>query len=897
MKQWALPGLLVLLIGTLAMASDAESRRGLWPMPNHNVGNTRRADLPGAMTAAPREVWHLGHRQHAPSYVRALNIGARACLLTVENGRLQMVDLAAGVLWHRPFGGPSTVMGVLEGPTGPRILAKSGYDCVLLLDAATGQEQWRWLLPQGTGLTFGWKLTAAEQPSAGSGSVQGLAVRLYAFPTGMQHGDLGFCFEFLPDRGEPRQVWQASYASLYTANFGPLIALADMDRDGRDEIVLAGKPTTIIVIDGDTGQVKCKARYAVEGASGDIGRPYGLLAVEDVDGDGYPDVVMASTAVEDYLAVLKNVNGSSLELAWSTFIEQDFPDNRRQLVPAMTSLADVNGDGLKELVLGTFNLDEDQRWHTIAFPPMKGLTARLIDLPDRYFHGCWDLNGDGRPEIVVSQQTAREIAPPSLVEAVDGVTGHAMASVPQATITSGSLPANGEQFPKHATYYGNLSQFVVVQRPGGGLAMLLARSEQDDEVLWSIREGGNHFEPFEATRLSRLIIEGCPPGLPLPASLSIPDAPTTGQSAGSPLVAWRSGQPELIMVRGDSTIVGGRVDLSTPNTLGDAWCVEGTNPSVWQGPSGQCVVTAASADRRAVLLWADPAQDAAPTRIELPAAMTAGYAQVPLDLDGQLTLMVPMQRALHAQACGLYDAAGRPIWLDMTHGPYPQQAGAGDLNGDGNPEIVVDDHGWQAVYDTGGKPKVFAQAWHTTVPGRGDGSAYALPIIGPFGPDGQVRIIMASALMALEVLGSDGQRLSKLDLRSDAYMFERCRAAIARCRPGTWSIGLISKDGRFHCADAATASIRWTLPLDCPIFETVLISSGDVNGDGLDEFVFGLADGSVWAVGEGSDGQGRIVWKMKLDHGVRDCILADVDGDGKVELIVGTADGLVHVLR
>ena len=890
-----------LLIGLLlwgawfgvASAQGADEAKGIWPMPNKDPQNTSRADLPGAMCSAPREVWRFGHRQHKPSYVCPVKVGSMEGYLISENGRLQLVRADGEVLWHIPFGGASGVMGVIDSPRGPRLLVRIGAGILRLLDLETGRELWRWTVPEGAHSVQAWKL----QRIGGAGGPEA-CTRLIMFPTGAVNGNWGYCFQFDQTSDEPKLVWKKQYGEAYAQNFGPLIVLCDMDKDGRPEVVLAGKPATVVVIDSDTGEVKFKLRYQIPGdPTGYAGRPYGLLHAGDLDGDGYPDVVVAGCAVEEYLAVLRNVDGKGLELAWAQFIEKDFPDNERELLPNHTSVADIDGDGRKELVVGLYNMQGDGEWHTIAFGAAEGFDSRKLDLAGRYFWGCYDLNDDGRPEIIVSERPTRGDDVFGRVEAIDGRSGQVFASLEKARVVRNPLAGRFLPMPDAtAFWHGQAVPLVVPLAAGrGGIVVELP---QQGERVWALGQDGAELVPFEATALARALIGSQAPARPVALDLSVAwgnDSP--GPAASSPLVAVREGHRELIMALGDGTITGGAVDLASPGVLRGSWVIPGTKASVWQGQDGRSAVVAAAPDRKTVGLWFDPGGQAKPMRLLLAAPVAPGAGPIPFETAGHLGLLVPMQRAMHAQAFAVYDESGQERWSDGHHGPYPRGPAIADLDGDGEVEFIVDDHGRQAIYDSAGVSHLFAQAWHNTVPGRGDGSAYALPIVGPFGPDGQLRIVMSPGIEALEVLDSSGRRLVKRDFEPNLYAFQRSRSAVGQCGPDRgWRLGMIDWAGRFHCADLATGLTRWTLDLGCPILEPVHIVAGDVNGDGQDEFVVGMPDGTIWALGEGPDG-GQVVWKAFLDYGVREIVLADIDGDGAVELIVSTADGLVRILR
>jgi len=90
--------------------------------------------------------------------------------------------------------------------------------------------------------------------------------------------------------------------------------------------------------------------------------------------------------------------------------------------------------------------------------------------------------------------------------------------------------------------------------------------------------------------------------------------------------------------------------------------------------------------------------------------------------------------------------------------------------------------------------------------------------------------------------------------------------------------------------------MRWTLDLGAKATSPINVVSGDLDGDGRDNFLVGLPNGDLVAVDE-RNGAGVVSWKTSFDAGVREAILADVDGDGLVEIIVETEDGRIRVLK
>lgn len=80
---------------------------------------------------------------------------------------------------------------------------------------------------------------------------------------------------------------------------------------------------------------------------------------------------------------------------------------------------------------------------------------------------------------------------------------------------------------------------------------------------------------------------------------------------------------------------------------------------------------------------------------------------------------------------------------------------------------------------------------------------------------------------------------------------------------------------------------------DCPGAKLSNIASGDIDSDGLEEFVVGSPDGYLYVI---NTEDGSLAWSWLFDYAVGHPILADVDADGKIEIVVGVADGYLYAL-
>jgi hypothetical protein len=270
----AAAAVLVVLPGAFTSAEPVDAPLGLWHLPRHDAQNTGRATVAGDFADAPREIWSFGAIQEAYSFLRRVTLGGSEAYFAVVRSTLWTVRPDGSRVWYLPNFGASSVVEVFDfGPRGSGALVITGNSGLALVDVATGNVAWRWRLPAGTASLGGPKVWK-----------RGEAWRLALFPQGTLEGQ---CWEFTASDEPARLLWKQEYPNRYWANFGPFPVIADMDNDGREDIVLAGKPSYLAVIDSDSGAVKFDLHYPIAGEDG-LGRPYGLIQAVDLDGDGYP---------------------------------------------------------------------------------------------------------------------------------------------------------------------------------------------------------------------------------------------------------------------------------------------------------------------------------------------------------------------------------------------------------------------------------------------------------------------------------------------------------------------------------------------------------------------------------------------------------------------------------
>lgn len=830
-------------------------------------------------------------------FARIVELSGRTLCVVLAGTMLQARDADNREAWRRSDLDVSLVLAVadLDGRGEPSLLVRADPRTLLVVDARSGSTDWTWTAPVGSFISDhgGWLLA----PSEGG-------LMLVVFPTYCLEG---WAFDFAGDRQSPRERWHVG-PGAWDAGFGPSVILGPLGLAGEPQLLLSSRTGSAYrrgpdgtttsaelvlgrrrgmlyqaILDPASGALVSETAFVPEPRRYRAARPYGLLTAAPLRPGGLAEVVLVSCQVEEYLAVTRRTRSGGLARRWGHHIEKDWPVDERELRPQPSSLTDVDGDGRPELVVGLWS---DDRWRTLVLDPETAFDEPKHVFEDRYFWGCIPTGSDAAPVLVLSEERARRPAGRTTLELVDPRRAAPVARLAAATV----LASADEPLPAATAFMAQRHSAMAVSAGKGRQGVLVRRlSDTGDAGTWAwgvdrderpflLRLGGAGIGRVDRDGYGGLLLSnGRGQIRRLDSALRPIGKPLTpvGRLA-TPLVRDTPTGPELVIDRAGGQVVGGRP--TGRGRLDSGWEIAGRLPALIRHSAGAEIVAVAGEDREGptlVVHRASPPGSTPGSVIRLRAPLDHAPTPVPGD-----ELVLTLRTGTHTLATEVRRLDGTLVWAAEV-GAYLHPPAVAD-GPNHQPVVVFDDHGKLHRYATNGS-LLGVTDWT---------AAYTLPIVGRLGPSGSWAILRASGIHGVELLDAHGRRRWRRE--APLWHFRAGRGAVGiPGEDGRAAVALPARDGTLECLDTATGETRWLHQLGVPLDASVV--AADVDGDGLDEFLVGLPNGRLVAVGEGSSGVAER-WSVQLGAAVANPIVADVDGDGVAEVIVATADGGVHIL-
>jgi hypothetical protein len=464
---------------------------------------------------------------------------------------------------------------------------------------------------------------------------------------------------------------------------GTSLALADLDRDGALDIVVASAiGGTVTVLRNTAGGNDISSTTFEPAVVLHVGGDPRGVGVNDIDGDGRPDIVIAKRD-SNQISVLANI-GPQGSIDRSSFApEVSFgPVRGAQAV----AISDLDGDGKVDVAVSGSGVkvlrNTSSPWVLDAgsFAP-----AVQCELPGPQYTSsvaCADVDGDGKPDVIVGWEysvsgiavlrntsTVGSLTPSSFEHSVSFSTGTYSKGVAFADVDGDGCPdavvacnlvavlrnTSTQQGPPSALF----GPAVTWGRPGRGTAV--AAGDMDGDGRPDLVVG--HFDNQTVTVLRNMVVP--PPGR-VDLQYPVNDA---NLSADTVKCQWRAGGPEVshywVEYSTDSAFTVSAIDSVVPDTTRIFrhlelqrrywWRVRANNAAGWGN---------FSTVRRFTVLATDVAEaNALPTDYD----MSQNY---PNPFNSSTTIVYQLPVATHARLL-VYDLLGREVAAPVNEQKEP----------------------------------------------------------------------------------------------------------------------------------------------------------------------------------------------------------------------------------
>ena len=217
------------------------------------------------------------------------------------------------------------------------------------------------------------------------------------------------------------------------------VAVADLDGDGKPDIITVASASNVVSVlknIGTSGTITTNSFGAPINFA--VGPSPAFMAIADLDGDGKPDVVTVNGDNNNAVSVLRSISTVG-NIAFAPTVNFPGLSSSREI-----AIGDLDGDGKPDLAVSSFNNGQAVSIYRNMSTPGSITTNSFAPHVD-FAVGGWgntvaigDLDGDGKPDVVVSTQLPDHLSLFRNISIVGGITTNSFA--PRVDLAAGYNP-------------------------------------------------------------------------------------------------------------------------------------------------------------------------------------------------------------------------------------------------------------------------------------------------------------------------------------------------------------------------------------------------------------------------------------------------------------------------
>jgi len=224
-------------------------------------------------------------------------------------------------------------------------------------------------------------------------------------------------------------LWHYTIDDPYDSSPRAMAPINDINGDGKSDVIICSEGGYIRCFNGNahiTGDVL----WEHEIPSGYVYRQNGLVITQDLDSDGFDDVIMGSTG----WGIISAISGKTGGTIWAHYTNEY---GNGGWVYQVDSQFDYNGDGIKDVLAATGDDGSDtgpKRVYCLDALTGISIWERPLGGPVFAVIGTEDFTGDGQPDAVAGASNGDETI--GYVYGINGATGGQLWTFTTATATS-----------------------------------------------------------------------------------------------------------------------------------------------------------------------------------------------------------------------------------------------------------------------------------------------------------------------------------------------------------------------------------------------------------------------------------------------------------------------------